>query len=57
MFVKRLVFTLPHLAILVEDEIVIVIDGGDDPRTDQIRQLARSSGSLPAVEPDASTLY
>lgn len=56
LFVKRLVFTLPHLALLIDQKCVIVIDGGDEPRTEQIRQLARSSGSIPAIVQDASTL-
>lgn len=52
-FVKRLVGDekpfapgLKHLAIFVDDEAVMVIDGEEEPRTERIHQLARTSGSI-----------
>jgi hypothetical protein len=58
LFVKRLVGDeKPHqpglkkLAIYVEGEGVIVIDGADEPRDAVIRQLARTSGSIQRVLP------
>jgi hypothetical protein len=56
LFVKRLVGDekvhapgLKHLAILIQDESVTVIDGGQEPRDQQIRTCARTSGAIPAV--------
>lgn len=55
-FVKKLVGDekpyapgLKFLAIFIEDESVMVVDGADEPRDAQIRACARTSGSLPAA--------
>ncbi len=51
-FVRRLVDVakFKQIAIYIREEGVIVIDGADEFRRDQIYQLARSSGAdLPAV--------
>jgi hypothetical protein len=54
LFVKALVDELEYLAILVDGEAVLVIDGGTEeckPQGQRIRQLARQSGSIPRVRP------
>jgi hypothetical protein len=44
-FVVRLVKELFHLAILIDDCHVIVIDGGEEERRERILQLARVSSA------------
>lgn len=53
-FVTRLVLAMHHLAIYVDREQVIVIDGGDVGRAREIARLARESGvtRLHDVGPD-----
>jgi hypothetical protein len=46
LFVKRLVHELDRLAIYIDGEGVIVIDGAEEPQGERIRQLARTSGSI-----------
>lgn len=50
-FVQRLALMFWHIAIFIDEEAVIVIDGADESRAAAIRQLARTSGSIPAAKP------
>jgi hypothetical protein len=49
-FVHKLAHALDHLAIYIEREHVIVLDGGDPPRRREIVRLARKSGIVRAVK-------
>lgn len=47
-FVQKLVLQLEHLAIYIDGESVIVIDGGEEPRRERILQLAKWSSAVRA---------
>jgi hypothetical protein len=55
-FVHRLTLALNHLAIYIEDTQVMVLDGGDRSRRQEIARLAReSSAALLAIRSPEET--